>query len=146
MTENSENENMNPNTSLATDRKDPSFWREAWQQIRLVFYLLKDKEVPFYLKLLPFASLLYFLSPVDLIPGVLFPIVGSLDDITILLVGTKVFIELAPQHVVIKHLNTIRAQDGYSAIEEDFKNQMSANESKNIIEGEIIFEEKDPTA
>jgi len=136
-----ENENMDVNTNLTTDRNDPGFWRDAWQQLRLVFYLLTDSEVPFYLKLVPFLSFIYLLWPLDFISVV--PVVSGLDDITILLVGAKVFIELAPQHVVIKHLNYIREQDGYAPIEEDIKSQMPGDD-QDIIEGQIIIEEKDP--
>ena len=143
MSNNSENETMNVSANISADRKDPGFWRDAWQQARLVFYLLTDSEVPFYLKLLPFLSFLYLLSPIDLIPAAIVPVVGTLDDITILLVGAKVFVELAPQHVVIKHLNHIRAQDGYSPIAEDFQENMPVDD-QDIIEGEIIIEEKDP--
>lgn len=143
MSNDSENETMNASANISTNRNDPGFWRDAWQQARLVFYLLTDAEVPFYLKLLPFLSFLYFLSPIDLIPAAIMPVVGSLDDITILLVGAKVFVELAPQHVVIRHLNHIRAQDGYSPIAEDSQENMP-DDDQDIIEGEIIIEEKDP--
>ena len=142
MSNKSENDNMNASAEINSDRNDPGFWRDAWQQARLVFYLLTDSEVPFYLKLLPFLSVLYLLSPIDLIPAAIVPVVGTLDDITILLVGSKIFIELAPQHVVIKHLNYIRVQDGYSPIEEDYENL--TDDDQDIIEGEIIIEEKDP--
>ncbi len=143
MSENGEKKEMNTESALTTDRRDPSFWREAYQQARLVFYLLRDPEVPFYLKLLPFAAVFYLLWPADLIPGLILPIVGSLDDITALLVGAKVFIELAPQHVVIKHLNTIRQLDGYDPIEDEIKMGDTAVNDDLIIDGEII-EEKEP--
>jgi uncharacterized membrane protein YkvA (DUF1232 family) len=133
MTENSENEKMSANTNISTDRRDPSFWREAWQQARLVFYLLRDPEVPFYLKFVPFVAFLYLLWPFDLLPAI------PVDDITFLLVGGKVFIELAPQHVVIKHLNAIREKDGYSPLEEESKDAKPSKEDQQIIEGEIII-------
>lgn len=123
---------MNSTTALSTDRRDPGFWREAWQQARLVFYLLLDREVPFYLKFLPFLAVFYVLWPLDLLPAM------PLDDVTVLLVGAKVFIELAPQHVVIKHLNRIRAAEGFSPIEEAEPNLDTAVSNDNVIEGEII--------
>lgn len=95
--------------------KTPGFWREVWQQIRLVFRLIRDPEVPFYLKFVPFAGLLYLVMPIDLITDFA-PVVGQLDDITALIVGAKVFIELAPPHIVARHLHEIRAQDGYETI------------------------------
>ena len=101
-------------STLATRGKQPGFWREIWQQLRLVIYLIRDPEVPFYLKLLPFAGFVYALFPFDLITD-LIPIIGQLDDVTALLVSSKVFIELAPQQVVARHMQTIREQDGYSS-------------------------------
>ncbi len=44
-------------------KKDPGFWRELWQQIRLVFRLVADPEVPFYLKILPFVTVIYLIIP-----------------------------------------------------------------------------------
>ena len=124
---------MNTTTALTTDRRDPGFWREAWQQARLVLRLLFDREVPFYLKFLPFLAVFYVIWPIDFLPTV------PLDDVTILLVGAKVFIELAPQHVVIKHLNQIRAADGYSPIEEPgVEKDTAVSDDINIIEGEIV--------
>lgn len=98
-----------------TDVKSPGFWREVWQQTRLVFRLIRDPEVPFYLKFVPFAGLLYVIMPIDLITDFA-PVVGQLDDITALIVGAKVFIELAPPHVVARHLQEIRIQDGYETV------------------------------
>ena len=91
-------------------RDDPGFWRELWQQIRLIYYLLRDPEVPIYLKLLPFVSLAYVVFPFDFVPD-LAPVLGQLDDLTIVLVFSKVFVELAPPAVVARHLDRIRAQD-----------------------------------
>jgi len=133
---------MNVETTLTTNRHDPKFLREAWQQVRLVFYLLRDPEVPFFLKLLPFMAVLYLLWPIDLITDVL-PFFGQLDDLTALLVGGKVFIELAPQHVVIKHLNSIREKDGYdplSDVEVDMKTAVDNVTESIVIDGEVIEE------
>jgi uncharacterized membrane protein YkvA (DUF1232 family) len=101
---------MNVET-IAGKRKDPGFFREVWQQMRLVYYLLRDPEVPFYLKLLPFAAVLYLLWPLDILPD-LAPVLGQLDDLTALLVSSKVFIELAPPHLVARYMNQIRMADG----------------------------------
>jgi uncharacterized membrane protein YkvA (DUF1232 family) len=133
MAEQNSKEPMNTTTALTTDRRDPGFWREAWQQARLALRLLVDRDVPFYLKFLPFLAVFYVIWPIDFLPTV------PLDDVTILLVGAKVFIELAPQHVVIKHLNQIRAADGYSPIEEpEVEKDTAVSDNIHIIEGEIV--------
>lgn len=142
MSEIDEKDNMT-NSALSIDKRDPGFWREAYQQVRLVFRLLADRDVPFYLKLLPFTAVLYFLWPADLIPGAILPFIGGLDDVTALLVGAKVFIELAPQPVVIKHINAIREQDGFPPIDEEIAAASSADDDIIIIDGEVI-QEKDP--
>lgn len=114
MSEQSKEKKMNLDSALTPKMKEPGFWRELWQQARLAYYLLRDPEVPFYLKLLPFTAVVYLLFPFDLLPD-LAPVIGQLDDITALLVGMKVFIELAPPHVVARHMARIREQDGYLA-------------------------------
>jgi uncharacterized membrane protein YkvA (DUF1232 family) len=82
--------------------RDPGFWKEIWMQIRLVLALIRDPEVPIYLKLLPAAAVLYVIFPLDFAPD-LYPVLGQLDDLTALLVGAKVFVEMAPPHVVARH-------------------------------------------
>lgn len=127
MNDNNKVEKMSADSVLKINRNDPGFWRDAWQQARLVLRLLRDSEVPFYLKLMPFLTLIYLISPIDLLPG-------GFDDATILLVGAKVFIELVPQHVVIKQLNRIRQADGYDPIDEG--NIDTAVAKDIIIDGE----------
>ncbi len=126
--------------TIAGKRKDPGFFREVWQQARLVYYLLRDPEVPFYLKLVPFVAVVYLLWPFDFLPDV-FVGLGQLDDLTALLVGAKVFIEMAPPQVVAHHMEQIRVSDGFSASKD-------ADIDKKIIidpQPELPDEEKDQT-
>jgi uncharacterized membrane protein YkvA (DUF1232 family) len=105
------------NQSMSGQLKDPGFFRELWQQVRLVFYLLRDREVPIYLKILPFFGILYALFPIDLIADVI-PVLGQLDDLTILIIGAKVFIEMAPADVVARYMNQMRGgQDNIKIVE-----------------------------
>ncbi len=103
--------------AIVGKRDDPGFFREVWQQARLVYYLLRDPEVPFYLKLLPFAAVLYLLLPIDLLPDFA-PILGQLDDLTALLVSSKVFIEMAPPHIVARYMEQIRRHDNGVDVED----------------------------
>jgi len=89
---------------------DPAFWREIWNQARLVYHLMRDPEVPFYLKLLPLAAVAYVLFPADLAPD-LVPVLGQMDDLMALLVGAKVFVEMAPSHVVERYTATLQPQE-----------------------------------
>ncbi len=104
-----EKEHMTTN-SLEKIHNDPGLWQEIVQQARMVFLLFKDPEVPLILKLVPLAGLLYLLSPIDLIPGAVVPVIGGLDDVTALLVAAKVFIDLTPPHIVDKYTARFRGE------------------------------------
>jgi uncharacterized membrane protein YkvA (DUF1232 family) len=80
-------------------------------QLRLVYYLLRDADVPFYLKLLPFVSVIYVLWPLDLVPDLL-PIFGQLDDLTALFLGAKLFVELSPREIVDYYLQELKSGVG----------------------------------
>lgn len=114
--------------------KDVGFLGELWQQIRLVFYLIKDREVPIYLKVLPFIGILYTLFPFDLITD-LVPVLGQLDDLTILLIGAKVFIEMSPPQVVARYMAQMRGQASGMIVEGTATDVVS--EIKTI-EGQIL--------
>ncbi|MCB0007914.1 MAG: DUF1232 domain-containing protein [Anaerolineales bacterium] len=82
---------------------NPGYWKKLFGEISLVWKLMYDKEVPLYLKILPFVVAIYLLSPLDLIPGFL-PVIGQLDDFGLLLVTLSTFIRLAPDEVVKQYL------------------------------------------
>lgn len=66
-------------------------------RIRRVARLLVDPRTP---KLPRFAvalAAIYLLSPVDLIPDWVFPIVGWLDDLTVLWVALRWLVKSAPE-------------------------------------------------
>ena len=69
---------------------------------RLIFRLMGDKRVPIYLKVLPVASLVYLVSPIDFVPDVI-PVLGQLDDLAAVLVAIETFIKLCPSDVVAEH-------------------------------------------
>jgi len=70
--------------------------------------LMSDRRVNFFLKLLPIASLVYLVSPVDLAPGLALPIIGALDDAAVLWLGLSLFMSLCPDDVVQEHLNALQ--------------------------------------
>ena len=77
-------------------------------QARLVWRLFQDRRVSGWVKLIPIAGLVYLLSPIDLLPDLLLPGLGELDDLTIILVSLKMFVDLAPPEIVREHLNNLR--------------------------------------
>lgn len=122
--------------SLTGKIKELGFLGELWQQIRLVFYLIKDREVPIYLKVLPFIGVLYTLFPIDIVADFV-PVLGQLDDLTILLIGAKVFIEMAPPQVVARYVAQMRDQAAGNIVEGTVTD--STPEIK-YLEGEILDE------
>jgi uncharacterized membrane protein YkvA (DUF1232 family) len=86
-----------------------SFLGDLMQQIKLVYYLVRDRDVPIYLKVLPFLGVLYVLFPIDIITDIV-PVLGQIDDLMILTIGAKVFIEMAPAPVVAKYMAQMRGE------------------------------------
>jgi len=79
------------------------------RQGRLAWRLMQDERVPTWSKLIPPAALAYVLFPIDIIPDVVIGL-GQLDDIAVMLIGIKLFIELAPRDVVQEHLAALGAR------------------------------------
>jgi uncharacterized membrane protein YkvA (DUF1232 family) len=71
---------------------------EIVNQIRLIWRLINDPRVPLWVKFIPPLAILYLISPIDLIPDPVLGL-GQLDDLAILLLGFKVFVELCPPDV-----------------------------------------------
>ena len=128
------NEEQMETTENALDArvKDPGFWKEIWEQVRLVWLLLKDNEVPVYLKLLPLAAALYVIFPIDLISDFI-PGLGQLDDLTAVFLGAKMFIEMSPQDIVNRHIRTMRNQFNSANLDE-------VEQSDKEIDASIVIE------
>ena len=107
-------------------------WVEgAVRQIRLTWRLLFDERISPWLKLIPPIALAYVLSPVDIIPDVLLGF-GQLDDLAVLFIGIKAFIELAPTDIVREHLIALGAQiQEWRVVDED------AEDSSDEVVGEL---------
>lgn len=73
---------------------------EIGRNAQLVWNLFTDRRVSLLTKLvIPGLMAGYLLWPVDLLPDVI-PVIGQLDDLAILALGIKLFIELCPKDVV----------------------------------------------
>jgi len=77
------------------------------KQARLAWRLLRDARVPGWAKMIPVAGALYLLSPIDILPEALLPLLGEVDDVVILLLAVKLFIDLSPPGVVREHLRDL---------------------------------------
>ncbi len=90
---------MNLLPKRSSDRRK---FRPGLDHIRLTLRLLADSRVPWYLKILPIAALIYFIVP-DLIPT-------PLDDAVVLMIGVGLFLELAPKDVVEEYRQALQAR------------------------------------
>ncbi|MGB9777009.1 MAG: YkvA family protein, partial [Anaerolineae bacterium] len=103
-----------------------SWAKELVRQLRLAWRLFKDRRVPWALKLIPPAALIYVLAPIDILPDLGLGL-GQLDDIAIVLLALKLFIELAPAEVVREHLQALGAKIS----------EWVAEEEPSVVEGEF---------
>jgi len=95
------------------------------KNVRLVWRLLRDPEVSPWLKMILPATLLYLLFPIDFLPDPVLGL-GQLDDIAIILLGVKLFIELCPQDIVRHHLREMRSIPGsYRVVDEEPSREQS---------------------
>lgn len=92
---------------------------EIIKNIKLIWRLLNDSRVPSWIKMIIPATLLYLLFPVDIIPD-LAPGLGQLDDIAIVLLGLKLFVEMCPEEIVRQHLDELASVPSpWRIVEED---------------------------
>ena len=76
--------------------------------IPAVFLALKDKKTPWYAKLLAALTVIYALSPIDLIPDFI-PVLGYLDDLLILPALVACTVKFIPNDVFEEYRK--KAQD-----------------------------------
>jgi uncharacterized membrane protein YkvA (DUF1232 family) len=81
--------------------------RSAINQLKLIFRLMGDRRVNFLAKLIPIGAFAYLFFPADLVPNVVLPVIGVLDDAAILWLGSYVFVELCPPEVVAEHMKAL---------------------------------------
>ena len=74
--------------------------------VRLFLGLFTDPRVSAFAKGLLVASAVYAFSPLDFLPD-LMPMMGQVDDLAILVMGCRMFLQLAPKEVVSEHVTRI---------------------------------------
>lgn len=80
-------------------------------RIKLIGKLMVDRRVNFWVKLIPVGTLVYLVSPIDLIPGGVVPLVGAVDDVAIIWFGASMFIELCPPEIVREHMRQLTSNN-----------------------------------
>lgn len=97
----------------------PGFIRSAGllftvlSRVRLATRLVREPRVPLLIKMLPLAAGLYVLSPIDFAPDFL-PLLGQLDDLTLVVVAIGTFLRLCPPQPVAFHQEAIARGRKYS--------------------------------
>ncbi len=132
--------------------------QDTARQLRLAWRLFRDQRVPAWTKLIPPLALTYVILPVDLIPDLAIGL-GQLDDIAVLLLGLKLFIELSPPDVVREHLRALGARleewrvvdetadNTYAVIEGQYTLRSRSSEeaeSAKSVEAEVVAETAEP--
>jgi hypothetical protein len=106
-----------------------------FDDLRLVFNLIRDPQSPILLKLLPLAGLIYFIAP----EWVAFPpfswiLASPLDDMAVFYGIFRAMVNLAPAHLIAKYRDGIEADivdAEYSIADEvDLENDIYINPDK----------------
>ena len=103
--------------------------QEIALRIKLILRLIADRRVNPWLKLIPLAALIYWISPVDLIMGI--PVLDAVDDIVVLWFGQYIFIELCPADVVSEL--TLKLTSNNSFVDANFHGP-----EDEIVDGEVF--------
>ncbi len=80
------------------------------QFIKLYVRLFKDRRVPVYLKAIVVLAFVYLISPIDLFPDFLVPVLGHLDDLFILTLTLRLFLKKCPREVLMEHVRQIESE------------------------------------
>jgi uncharacterized membrane protein YkvA (DUF1232 family) len=110
--------------------QNSGFFQDMIVRVKLILRLMGDKRVNFLLKLLPVGALIYLVSPIDLIPGAVLPVIGALDDAAVLWLGVTLFVALCPEDVVQEHLNALHKVVGAT-----WRDAPAKEENGEVIEG-----------
>jgi uncharacterized membrane protein YkvA (DUF1232 family) len=68
------------------------------KQILVLYYALKDKRTPWYAKVTALSSIVYLISPADLLPDVI-PFAGYIDDLFIVPFLINISTQLLPADI-----------------------------------------------
>ena len=92
--------------------------------IRKSFQGFINPQVPLWTKAIPVVAVLYFLSPIDIVPDFILGL-GQLDDLAILILALKLFLTFATKYTAISSTPRGKSTHPFS-------------DTPVIIEGEII--------
>ena len=93
--------------------------------IRLIWKLLTDSRVPFWIRIALPLALIYVISPIDILPDFI-PVVGRVDDIIAIIAGIMILLKLAPKKVVNQY-----KKDNKTIIDGEYREEDQENQNKN---------------
>ena len=109
------------------------------RKIVLAYKLLRDSRVPVLLKAIPMLGLAYLVFPMDLIADPILGL-GQLDDLTVILLSIKTFVDLCPPELVEEHLTGRVVVDGEYREVPEAKQEISR---ELLTEGDIEYSVSD---
>ncbi len=115
--------------------QNSGFFQDLIIRVKLILRLIGDKRINFFLKLLPIAAAIYVISPVDLLPGAVIPVIGALDDAVVIWLGTTMFVSLCPDDIVQEHNNALQ-----KVVTSTWRDAPEQEESSEIIDAEASDE------
>lgn len=93
--------------SLKPQQGEPSaalgWLKDFFRQFQLAWRLVLDPRVPAITKIIPFVTVAYLIWPFDPLPDLALGL-GQLDDLAVLFIGLRMFIDLCPIDLVEEHM------------------------------------------
>jgi uncharacterized membrane protein YkvA (DUF1232 family) len=111
--------------------QNSGFIQDLILRFKLILRLIGDRRVNPFLKLIPIATAIYIISPLDLIPGAVLPFIGALDDAAVLWLGITLFLALCPDEIVQEHSNALQ-----NVVAGTWRNAPMEDETDEIIDVE----------
>jgi uncharacterized membrane protein YkvA (DUF1232 family) len=113
------------------NNQNSGFFQDLVLRLKLILRLMGDRRVNPFVKLLPIAAVIYVVSPIDLIPDVVLPIIGLMDDAVVIWLGTTLFMALCPDEVVQEHSNAL-----HNVVAGSWRDVQKQDESGEVIDVE----------
>jgi uncharacterized membrane protein YkvA (DUF1232 family) len=120
-----------PNKYDILRSQDSGLFQDLILRVKLILRLMGDRRVNTFLKLLPIGAVIYLVSPVDLLPGLVLPFLGAIDDAAVIWLGATLFINLCPEEIVQEHMNALQ-----KVVTGTWKDAPQVPETGEIIEAE----------
>jgi uncharacterized membrane protein YkvA (DUF1232 family) len=100
---------MAPGSWLET----PGLLRGLLPQTRLALRLFREPAVPLLAKAVPVLAAVYLIWPLDFLPDI-FPVLGQVDDLGIVVAGIELFLRLCPDAPAAFHRAALAAGRRFS--------------------------------